>query len=144
DIFLAPPIRSAHLRGRALRSGGLSLNSSSRVLIVDESAESREVLCALLACHGASTIEARRPDEAAQLTDEHRPHLILFDADSDHSNSAVATQSLKDAADRIGSPIVILGTVQNARKPHSSDQFFAKPYHYGPLIRKIEDLLAAG
>jgi len=120
------------------------LNSLSRVLIVDESAESREILCALLARHGASTIEARRPDEAAELADLHRPNLILFDADSDHSNSAAATQSLKDAANRNGTPIVILGTVQNARKLPSSDQFFAKPYHYGPLIRKIEDLLAAG
>jgi CheY-like chemotaxis protein len=114
------------------------------VLIVDESAESREILSALLARHGASTIEAHCPNEAAELADRLRPNLILFDADSDHTNSAAATRSLKDAANRIGTPIVILGTVQNARKLPPSDQFFAKPYHYGPLIRKIEDLLAAG
>src|SRR5215471_7828410 len=94
-----PTHRSA--QPTALRSGGLSLNSSSRVLIVDESAESREVLCALLARHGATTIEARRADEAVELADQHRPHLILFDADSDHSSSAAATQNLTDAADRI-------------------------------------------
>ena len=116
-MFPAPPIRSgAAAQSDVLRSGGLSLNCLSRVLIVDESAESREVLSALLARHGASTIEAHRPDEAAELAEQYRPNLILFDADSDHSNSAAATQSLKDTASRIGTPIVILGTVQNSAK----------------------------
>jgi DNA-binding response OmpR family regulator len=120
------------------------LSSLSQVLIVDESAESREILRTLLVLRGATTIEALRPDQAAELADLHRFDLILFDADSDRSSSGADTESLKDAANRNGTPIVILGTLRNGRKQPTSDQFFTKPYHYGPLIRKIEDLLAAG
>jgi CheY-like chemotaxis protein len=120
------------------------LNNSAQVLIVDESPESREILRTLLARRGTTTLEAARPDQAAQMTEQHRPDLILFDADCDHSGSGAPTESLKAAASRIGTPIVILGTVHNRQKPATSGQFISKPYHYGPLIRKIEDLLAAG
>jgi CheY-like chemotaxis protein len=114
------------------------------VLIVDESPESREILRTLLARRGAATLEATRPDQAAKLTELHRPDLILFDADCDHSSSGAATESLKAAANRNDTPIVILGTVRSAQKHAASGQIVSKPYHYGPLIRKIDDLLAAG
>src|SRR3712207_7854968 len=38
-------------------------------------------------------------------------------------------------------PIVVLGTVRRAASPLPTDQFIAKPYHYGSLIRRIEKLL---
>jgi CheY-like chemotaxis protein len=138
-MFLA-----ANTLAQRLEVRGIFLATVSQVLIVDESAESREILRTLLARRGAVTIEALRPDEAAELTDIHRPDLILFDADSDRSGSGAATQTLQAAANRNGTPIVFLGTVRNAKKSPPSGQIVAKPYHYGPLIRKIEDLLAAG
>jgi len=119
------------------------LNRLPRVLIVDESAESREVLCALLERFGATTIEAERPEDAVQLADIHRPHLIVLDVESDHSAQGAATDELQVAASRIDTPVVILGTLSQRHGPFPRGQFVAKPYHYGPLIRKIEDLLAA-
>ncbi|HEY4235452.1 MAG TPA: hypothetical protein VGM76_18620 [Lacipirellulaceae bacterium] len=115
----------------------------SRVLIVDESAESREILRTLLAYRGAVTLEAVQPDQAVVMTELLRPDLILFDADCDHSSSGAPTESLQAAANRNGTPIVILGTVRGREKRPTSDQIVSKPYHYGPLIRKIEDLLGA-
>jgi len=114
-----------------------------RVLIVDESSDSREVLAALLARYGATTIEARRLDQAVQLANLHQPDLIVLDADSDHSVASAETHDLHAAANRNGTPIVILGTVRDARKRLPSGQIVAKPYHYGPLIAKIDNLLAA-
>ena len=114
-----------------------------RVLIVDESADSREVLRTLLARRGATTIEARKPDQAIQLAELHQLDLIVFDADSDHTASGAGVDDLKAAASRNGTPIVILGTVREARKRLPGGQFVPKPYHYGQLINKIEDLLAA-
>ncbi len=61
------------------------MNHLPRVLIVDESAESREVLRTLLERHGATTIEADRPEQAVQLADSFRPDLIVLDAESDRS-----------------------------------------------------------
>jgi two-component system, OmpR family, response regulator len=114
-----------------------------RVLIVDESAELRDVLRTLLERHGATTLEARRPEQALTLAGQFHPHLIVLDAESDHSAAGSATDDLRDAASRSDTPIVILGTLRQARGHLSSGQFIAKPYHYGQLIRKIEVLLAA-
>lgn len=119
------------------------MHSLRQVLIVDQSAESREVLRTLLERHGATTIEARRPDQAARLADLHRPDLIVFDAESDHSERGRAGEHLGAVAGRTDTPIVILGTVGRALNCFPSGQFLSKPYHYRSLIRKIEELLAA-
>jgi CheY-like chemotaxis protein len=114
-----------------------------RVLIVDESAESREILRTLLERHSAATIEAERPEQAVQLANLHRPQLIVLDAECDHSTHGAATDQLRAAACRFDTPVVILGTLSQRGSQIPAGQFVAKPYHYGPLIRKIEDLLAA-
>jgi DNA-binding response OmpR family regulator len=114
-----------------------------RVLIVDESADSREVLSTLLARHGATTIEARRAHQAIELAEHERVDLIVFDAESDRTDSGSGIDDLKAAASRNGTPIVILGTVRSRKKRPPEGQFLAKPYHYGQLINKIENLLAA-
>jgi CheY-like chemotaxis protein len=119
------------------------LTVSPRVLIVDQSAESREILRTLLDRLGATTIEARRADQAVQLAREHQPHLIVLDAESDGSAAGAATDDLRAVASRNDTPIVILGTLRHVREPLPAGQIVAKPYHYGPLIRKIDGLLAA-
>lgn len=119
------------------------MNATPRVLIVDESAEGREVLSTLLARRGATTIEAQRPDQAARLANLDQLDLIVLDADSDRSGSGTKAAELEALASRQGTPIIILGTVRTPRNPPAPGVFIAKPYHYGPLIHRIEDLLAA-
>jgi CheY-like chemotaxis protein len=114
------------------------------VLIVDASSESREILSTLLARRGATTLEAAEPRQAAELAELHQPDLIVFDADCDASSTGAPTLRLHAAADRNGTPIVVLGTIRSSQISAASGQFVSKPYHYGPLIRKIESLLAAG
>jgi CheY-like chemotaxis protein len=119
------------------------LSSSPRVLIVDESAESRDIICTLLQRHGATTFEAQRLELAVQLANLHQPDLILLDAESDRGTSGAATDDLRAVAERSDTPVVILGTLTRCRGRFPNGQFVAKPYHYGPLIRKIEGLLGA-
>jgi DNA-binding response OmpR family regulator len=123
--------------------GERPLSQLPRVLIVDESAETREVLRILLEHRGAFTLEARRLDQAVDLTERYQPDLIVLDAESDRSAAGSATSELRTAASRNGTPIVILGTVRPAHGPTADGQIVAKPYHYGQLLRKIESLLAA-
>jgi DNA-binding response OmpR family regulator len=115
--------------------------SQPRVLIVDASRDCREVLRMLLEQRGATTMEAEGPAQAVRLADEFRPNLIVLDAESDPSPAGDATRDLSHAATRSHTPIVILGKL---RQPQSvaASQIVAKPYHYGPLIRKIDRLLA--
>jgi len=116
---------------------------SPRVLIVDASRESREVLRMLLELRGATAIEAVDPAQALQLTHTARPDLILLDADSDLTSTGEPTNDLREAASRNHTPIVILGKLRQLHGELETGQIVTKPYHYGPLIRKIDRLLAA-
>jgi CheY-like chemotaxis protein len=110
---------------------------------VDRSAESREILRLLLEHRGATTIEAERPEQALPLARRLRPDLIVLDAESDISATGEPTNNLREAALRTDTPVVILGTLRQSRGGFPAGQFLAKPYHYGPLIRTIDGLLAA-
>lgn len=119
------------------------MNIAPSVLIVDASRERREVLCLLLERRGAKTLEAARPEDAIRLARDEHPDLIVFDAESDDSGNGEPTNDLREIADGNHTPIVILGKVRQLRSPNSAEQIVAKPYHYAPLIRKINSLLAA-
>ena len=117
------------------------MGSARRVLVVDESEESRQVLCALLARNGAEPLEAEQAEQAADLTCRFQPDVIVFDAESDHTARHEATERLGSVAGIYDIPLSLLGTTPR----HTRDvacQFVHKPYHYGPLIRRIEQLLA--
>lgn len=119
------------------------VNTAPSVLIVDASRESREVLRVLLERRGATTLEAERPEEAIRITHECHPDLIVFDAESDQTASGEPTDHLREFAVDSDTPIVILGKVRHPKGPSAAEEIVAKPYHYGPLIRKINSLLAA-
>ena len=119
------------------------MKPSPRVLIVDASHESREVLRMLLQLRGAETVEADDPAQAIPLAQDLRPDLIVLDADSDATANGTPTQDLREEASRNNTPIVILGKLRQLHGELESGQIVTKPYHYGPLIRKIDGLLAA-
>ncbi|MCC7473949.1 MAG: hypothetical protein IT425_01015 [Pirellulales bacterium] len=119
------------------------MKSSPSVLIVDPSSESREVLRVLLERRGATTLEAARPEEAIRLVRKCRPDVIVYDAESDQSPNGQPTNDLRQIAAGSDTPIVILGKIGPAQGIFSKSQVVAKPYHYGPLIRKINGLLPA-
>jgi CheY-like chemotaxis protein len=123
--------------------GDIGVNPSPRVLIVDRSPESREVLRTILELRGASTLETDQPERACLLAAAFRPDLIVLDADSEPSGTHDATDDLREAAGRMATPIVILGTLRRVCGQLPAGQILAKPYHYGTLIRRIDDLLAA-
>jgi DNA-binding response OmpR family regulator len=112
------------------------------VLIVDESDESREVLRTALERRGTEILEASRPEQGLELARRRRPDLIVLDVEADDEASEASAQDFGQAVQVRHTPILVLGTArrQVARVP--SGEFISKPYHYGPLIRKIEGLLA--
>jgi DNA-binding response OmpR family regulator len=123
--------------------GDSPVNSSPRVLIVDRSPESREVLRTILELRGARTLETDQPERACQLADEFRPDVIVLDADSDRGDAGHGLDCLREMAGRNATPIVILGTLRRCCGELPAGQILTKPYHYGTLIRRIDHLLAA-
>jgi CheY-like chemotaxis protein len=117
------------------------LNSQPSVLIVDSSEETREVLRTALERCGVRTLAARGARQGLELARTHHPDLIVLDLEVDEAeeppgaSAPFAAQSRADQA-----PLVLLGSV---RRPGSLSgaEFVAKPYHYAPLIRRIQELL---
>jgi len=110
-------------------------------LIIDASDEARDVLRMLLERQGAETLEAGEARQASEIARREQPDVIVFDAESDRSPSNQATVDLGRTASRSAIPIVVLGTAKRPLSPLPTGQFVSKPYHYAPLIRRIEELL---
>lgn len=122
------------------------MHSNCSVLIVDPLEETREVLKTALARRGMTTLCAAKASSGLDLARRHHPDLIVLDveldgpadpADSEDLAGAFAEQAKRDDAS-----LVMLGTVRRQSRP-ASGEFVAKPYHYGPLIRRIEEMLGS-
>ncbi|HUY31382.1 MAG TPA: hypothetical protein VMV69_01270 [Pirellulales bacterium] len=112
------------------------------ILIVDPLEETRAALRAALEPRGVRILAASQPRRGLALARQYHPDLIVLDLEC-HGQAALdgdaaAAESLTREA-----PLVMLGSARR-RPPHlPAGQFVSKPYHYAPLIRKIEELLAA-
>lgn len=111
------------------------------VLVVDALEETREVLRAALERAGIDVYATDEPEDGTTWADEHQPDLIVLDLECHPAAEAMSRGfAQRDGAE--SSPLILLGTARRAAGNVPADRFVAKPYHYGPLIRKIEALLA--
>jgi CheY-like chemotaxis protein len=116
----------------------LSLRQS--VLIVDPQEETREVLRSYLEQRGVTTFAARRTDEGLALARQHQPDVIVLDMESEPSGPTPLDHCLVQESQAHDTPLLFLGSA-HLRAHLPSGKFVSKPYHYAPLIRKIESLL---
>jgi DNA-binding NtrC family response regulator len=119
------------------------LQQKPSVLIVDQSEDSREVLRFALARRGVSTFEATHGNEALELARQYQPKVVVVDLEGDPAAEEALCKQF--AVQSRWPPVVMLGRVHcpavRAGAENNSPQFFRKPYHYGPLLRRIEELL---
>lgn len=128
---------------------GVILDAKGSVLIVDRSEDTREVLRTALERRGWRIFAAGRVRTGLELARRHHPDLIVLDLELDGSPTAQSGEKLAEGlsapfaeqsrCDHV--PLVMLGSVRRDQKGLPDGEFVAKPYHYGPLIRKIEELL---
>jgi CheY-like chemotaxis protein len=114
---------------------------SPSVLIVDSSAENREVLRTVLARRGLRIFEAGEPERGLEMAREHHPDVIVLDLEAERADDdAVEDQFGAEATEQHAS-LVILGI---ARRPQGEGaaRIVAKPYHFAPLVHTIEMLAA--
>lgn len=109
------------------------------VLIVDQSEESREVLQTALERKGWRILSTGRTRQAVELAEAHHPDLIVLDLELDGSGEALSARFGADSTNP--TPLVMLGSLRRRGRAREGE-FVAKPYHYGPLVRRIEELLA--
>jgi CheY-like chemotaxis protein len=117
--------------------------SERSVLIVDGSQENREVLETALERRGCKTMSAGRAERGLQLAQEHHPDVIVLDLELCDTSPEDLCAPFRGKEATEAPHLVVLGSVRSFQKGVSDGEFVAKPYHYGPLIRKIEELLDA-
>lgn len=114
------------------------------VLLVDPSAEAREVLRTVLERRGLRIFEANERLAGLELMKLHQPHVIVLDGDAE--NEAEAAESLEtecrwQTESLHPASLIILGTAR-VSSTLPAGQVIAKPYHFAPLVHKIEQLAA--
>jgi CheY-like chemotaxis protein len=137
------------------------LNDQRSVLIVDRSEETREVLQAVLQRRGLRTLAAERAQKGLELARQHHPDLIVLDLDLEDTPAEqfsalpcgadcgtgvppASAQTGETPAPQYHPRLVLLGSLRGLRNRLPEGEFVSKPYHYAPLIRKIEELLREG
>ena len=90
---------------------------------------------------GLRILSASRTSRGLEMARQHRPDLIVLDVDSEQSTPEEVFAPFADELQKRHTPLVILGTLRHHSPALGDGQFVDKPYHYGPLIRKIEELL---
>ena len=112
------------------------------VLIVDASDETRCVLQTALEHRGMRTMAASQARQGLAMAQQQRPDLIVLDLEIDRGDPEEVVASFAEQSRTNNASLVLLGSVRR-RQTHLQGEYVAKPYHYGPLIRRIEEMLSA-
>jgi DNA-binding response OmpR family regulator len=118
-----------------------SPGNTGRILIDDRSLESRQVLRTVLERRGITIWEASGARRGLELARQHHPDVIILDWEGGTADDDSACAALNAHADAENSSLVVLGTLPAPSAAMPTDRVVPKPYHYGPLVRKIEQLL---
>jgi DNA-binding response OmpR family regulator len=121
---------------------GESLDAQRTVLVIDRSEDTREVLKTVLQLRGLRLLEASHARAGLELTRLYRPDLIVLDVETDAGTAEEICEPFARQTQQ-RTPMVLIGSVRRSAPDLLPGEFVTKPYHYGPLIRRIEELLNA-
>lgn len=115
-------------------------NETKTVLIIDESEETRDVLATALERRGVRAFTASVPRRGAAIAREQKPDLVIFDVDSASSTPEQAIQKLTHDGNVENASILAIGSMK-FEAPVGEGEFISKPYHFAPLLKRIEEFL---
>lgn len=121
-----------------------SAEQPDSVLIVDRSIEAREVLRTLLERRGMRILETSEAREGLRLLCDERPRLVVLDSECLERADRDVEAALATATRQSDTALVLLGKLTKGCQADLADAVVPKPYHYGPLIRTIEDFVGQG
>ena len=90
----------------AIREVGISLEETTRVLVVDDDADAREIIGRVLTAQGAEYVEAKNGAEALNLVNEHFS-MITLDLDMPVMNGFEFMRSIDGLENLKDIPIIV-------------------------------------
>ena len=93
--------------------------TAAKVLIVDQSDECRDL----------------------EMLHLHRPQLVVLDLDTESAREVGVRSQYSKRTEEQNAQLLVLGRALYPGESRAGNQVIAKPYHFAPLIRTIEELL---
>jgi len=88
-----------------------------------------------------SILEARQADQGLEILRTRHPNVVVVDLEDDRSEADKVQAAFENESREQDVSLVLLGRVARSEARDSDHRMIDKPYHYGPLIRTIEQLL---
>src|SRR6478609_4574486 len=113
------------------------------VLVVDDDADVRTLVCELLACAGYTVSQARDGREALRLLYDERPDLIVLDVSMPELDGWATLDRIRELSDV---PVVMLSALgaelEKVRALRAgADDYVTKPFGRQELLARVESVL---
>jgi two-component system, chemotaxis family, chemotaxis protein CheY len=118
----------------------------AKILIIDDVASIRNIVASVLQKSGHRVFQAGSGDEALQIAQGRRVHLVITDINMPGMNGITLIERLRVIEHFRSTPIVVLAkgakdeNIENAKKAGGTD-WIAKPFTEESLNNKINQIL---
>ena len=124
------------------RDGGAFQGDGKKILVVEDSATQRKIICKMLVHYGYRILEAKDGYEALSIAEHERPDLVLLDIIMPGIDGYKVMSSIKELPDMGNVPIIMLTSrgklIDKMRgKVSATDEYLTKPFKREELIEKI-------
>lgn len=120
---------------------------SKRILIADDSSNTRGILRFMLQNQGFELVEADNGEDALAKVASSRPDIIILDGMMPRKSGFEACRELKENPKTASIPVILLTAIAQVEpnrdwaKESPADKFMAKPFQMRDLMGAIESLL---